>query len=209
MFKKRKQQYVNSYYKPLTSMKIDNIIKQAIPDKPANSGISDSEGLSRAYNAPNSIYVDGNKMYIAGTHNLGDVVDDLKIPLHDVQNTMRYKEATTVLNNSPDVDTIISHSLGSSVAAEINKQNNNQFKTRMYGSPFIDFSFNPSRNPNNIRFRHPGDIFSMFDTGAVAEEGNTTYSLINPHSFTGFTDDEIKNNPTDGIKTNPGVFPDG
>ena len=52
-----RQQYVNSYFKPVNSMKVDNIIRQAIPDKPSNSGISDSEGLSRAYSAPNSIFV--------------------------------------------------------------------------------------------------------------------------------------------------------
>ena len=203
MFKKRKQQYVNSYYKPLTSMKIDNIIKQAIPDEPTNSGVSDSEGLSKAYDSSNSIFIDGNKMYIAGTHNLRDVWDDVtKVPFWgDIKDSERYQQTEAALKDNPQVDTIISHSLGSSVAAEINKQNNNQYKTRMYGSPFIDFSFNPSRDPNNIRFRHPGDPFSQFDTGAINEESNTTYNLVNPHSFTGFS--------SDGIKTNPGVFPDG
>lgn len=177
---------MNSYFKPITSMKIEKIIKQAIPDKPKNNGISDSEGLSRAYNAPNSVYIDGNRMYIAGTHTFRDVVDDLKIPFHDVQNTMRYKEATTILNESPQVDTIISHSLGSSVAAEINKNNNNKYNVRYYGSPFIDFSF--SRDPKNQRYRHPGDVISMFDTGAVNEESNTNYGLINPHTFNEFPD---------------------
>lgn len=186
MFKKKNHQYVNSYFKPVTSMKVNKIIKQTIPDKPTNARISDNEGLSRAYEAPNSVYIDGNRMYIAGTHNFRDVVDDLKIPFHDVQNTMRYKEATTILNESPQVDTIIGHSLGSSVAAEINKNNDNKYNTRMYGSPFIDFSF--SRDPKNQRYRHPGDIISMFDTGAVNEESNTTYNLINPHSFAGYPD---------------------
>ena len=66
MFKRRtNNQVVNSYFKPVTSMKINNIFKQSVPDdppaKPTNSGISDSEGLSRAYNAPNSVYIDGNR----------------------------------------------------------------------------------------------------------------------------------------------------
>ena len=193
MFKKKKHSYVNSYYKPLTSMKINKIINEAIPDKPKNTGISDNEGLSKAYDSPNSIFIDGNKMYIAGTHTMRDVYDDItKVPFWgDVKDSERYSQATEALKNNPQVDTIISHSLGSSVAAEINKQNNNQFKTRMYGSPFIDFSFNPSKDPNNIRFRHPGDPFSQFDTGAINEESNTTYNLVNPHSFSGFPDDVI------------------
>ena len=190
MFKKKKHSYVNSYYKPLTSMKINRIINEAIPDKPKNAGISDNEGLSKAYDSSNSIFIDGNKMYIAGTHTMRDVYDDItKVPFWgDVKDSERYSQATEALKNNPQVDTIISHSLGSSVAAEINKQNNNQFKTRMYGSPFIDFSFNPSKDPNNIRFRHPGDPFSQFDTGAINEESNTSYNLINPHSFSGFPD---------------------
>ena len=85
MFKrKRKHQYVNSYFKPITSMKINNIINKALP----NNRMTDNEGLSKAYNAPNSIFIDGNRMYIAGIHNFRDIVDDLKIPFHDVQNTI-------------------------------------------------------------------------------------------------------------------------
>lgn len=183
MFKKhRKTQFLNSYYKPIPSMKLQNIINKAVPIK----RISDEEGLSKAYNSPNSVFIDGNRMYIAGTHTFRDVVDDLKIPFHDVQNTMRYKEATALLNISPQVDTIIGHSLGSSVTAEINKNNDNKYNTRLYGSPFLDFSF--SRDPKNQRYRHSGDIISMFDTGAVNEESNTTYNLINPHSFSGYPD---------------------
>lgn len=187
MFKRKKhQQYVNSYFKPITSMKVNKIINQAIPDKPRNSGISDAEGLKRAYSAPNSVFVDGNKMYIAGTHTFRDVVDDLKIPFHDVQNTLRYKEATTILNENPQVDTVIGHSLGGSVALEINKQNNNKFFTRTYGAPVVDFSFN--RDPKNQRFRHPGDRISMFDTGAYNEESNAPENTINPHSSSGYPD---------------------
>ena len=197
MCKKRKHQNLNSYFKPISSMKINKIINEAIPNKPANSGISDSEGLSKAYDSSNAIFIDGNKMYISGTHNLRDVWDDItKVPFWgDVKNSERYQQATDALKDNPQVDTIISHSLGSSVAAEINKQSNNQYKTRMYGSPFIDFSFNTSKDPNNIRFRHPGDPFSQFDTGAINEESNTTYNLINPHSFTGYPDDNDEDKP--------------
>ena len=128
-----------------------------------------------------------------------DVYDWKRIPLGDVINTERYQQALEVLKNNPQVNTVIGHSLGSSVSAELNKQFNNKFNARYYGSPFIDFSF--SRDPKNQRYRHPGDRISMFDTGAINEESNATYNLVNPHSFSGFS--------SDGIKTNPGVFPDG
>ena len=51
-------------------MKVNKIIQEAIPDEPHrnNSGMTDAQGLDKAYNAPNSIFIDGNKMYISGTH---------------------------------------------------------------------------------------------------------------------------------------------
>ncbi len=177
MFKRKKNQpYLNSYFKPVTSMKVDNIIKQAIPpDKPAytptTSRISDSEGLQRAYNAPNSVFIDGNTMYISGTHTGKDVYDWKLIPLGLVKYSSRYQEADAALKDNPQVDTAVGHSLGSSVAAELNRQYNNKFDARYHGSPFVDFSF--SRDPKNQRYRHPGDIVSMFDTGAVNEDPKT------------------------------------
>ena len=185
MFKKQKPQYLDSYFKPVNSMKINNIINKAIPE---NNKIYDNEGLSRAYDSPNSVFIDGNKMYIAGTHNLRDVWDDIsKIPFWgDVRNSERYQQAEAALKDNPQVDTVITHSLGSSVGAELNKQNNDKFNTRFYGSPFIDLSF--SRDSKNKRYRHPGDIISMFDTGAINEEQTTNYELINPHAFSGYPD---------------------
>ena len=71
MFKKRKhRKYLNDYYQPPTSMKIQKIISKAIPVVPVipkNSSLSDSEGLSKAYSSPNAIYIDGNKAYVDGT----------------------------------------------------------------------------------------------------------------------------------------------
>ncbi len=188
MFKrKKKHQYVNSYFKPINSMKIENIINKVKPNDDNNKNkISDSEGLSRAYNAPNSIFIDGNRMFIAGTHTTKDVYDWKLIPLGLMKYSERYSQAEAALKDNPQVDTVIGHSLGSATAAELNKQYNNKFNARYYGSPFVDFSF--SRDPKNQRYRHPGDIVSMFDTGAVNEDQETNYQLINPHSYEGFPD---------------------
>ena len=186
MFKKKREHlYDRSYFKPITSMKVNKIIEEAIPDKPNNiNKISDSEGLSRAYKAPNSVFIDGNRMFIAGTHTGKDVYDWKLIPLGLVKYSSRYQEADAALKDNPQVDTVIGHSLGSSVAAELNRQYNNKFDARYYGSPFLDLSF--SRDPKNHRYRHPGDIVSMFDTGAVNEDSKTPYQFMNPHSYEGF-----------------------
>ena len=189
MFKQRRHSYVNSYFKPVNSMKINSIINKVHDDINNHSKVSINDGFTKAYNAPNSIFIDGNKMYIAGTHNMRDVYDDItKIPFWgDVKNSERYQQAETSLRDNPQVDTVFGHSLGGSVAIELNKNNNNKFKTATYGAPVLDFSFN--RDPNNMRFRHPGDRISMFDTGAVNEDNTTNYNLINPHSFDGYPDD--------------------
>jgi len=168
-------------------MKIENIINKVKPNDDNNkTKISDSEGLSRAYNSPNSIYIDGNRMFIAGTHTARDVYDWKLIPLGLMKYSERYGQAEAALKDNPQVDTVIGHSLGSATGAELNKQYNNKFNARYYGSPFLDLSF--SRDPKNQRYRHPGDIVSMFDTGAVNEDQETNYQLINPHSYEGFPD---------------------
>ena len=188
MFKK-KRIYLNSYFKPITSMKTNQIINEAVPDTPSViNRMSDKEGLNRAYNSPNSIYVDGNKMYIAGTHTARDVSGWKLIPLGLMKYSERYGQAEAALKDNPQIDTIIGHSLGSSTTAELNKQYNNKFNARYYGSPFVDFSF--SRDPKNQRFRHPGDIVSMFDTGAVNEDPKTNYQFLNPHSYEGSPDND-------------------
>ena len=111
MCKKRKHhQYVNDYFKPATSMNINNMIKQAIPDAPKKSGISDSEGLSKAYNSPNAIYIDGNKAYVAGTRSIGEAFKDWpKRATWHTTNIERYGQLTDALKDNPQVDTIIGH----------------------------------------------------------------------------------------------------
>ena len=37
------------------------------PEPPKNSGLSDEEGLRKANASPDNIYVDGDRMYVAGT----------------------------------------------------------------------------------------------------------------------------------------------
>ena len=64
MFKKRrlkKTAHVSSYFKPVSSMKMNNVINQADASL-RNKQIPDSVGLSKAYEAENKVYVNGNRM---------------------------------------------------------------------------------------------------------------------------------------------------
>ena len=104
MFKKR-------FYEPTN---IDNIVfkTRQILSKPFYN-IADNEGLRRAYNQPNRIYVNGNRMYVAGTTwtdgytgrlSFNGAIDDLKIPLFQTRNIQRYKDAEQVLNDNLNIN---------------------------------------------------------------------------------------------------------
>ena len=79
------------------------------------------------------------------------------------------------------VTDIISHSLGSSVGAQINKDYGNIFRSRSYGSPFVSGQ-RPEDTGTNLRIRKAGDVVSMFDNATI----NLNRSSLNPldnHSY--------------------------
>lgn len=100
----RQNNYVNLVRK--------NLYKTRVA-KPVDA-IANQEGLRRACSEPNSFYIHGNVLHLAGTqigrtfttyHNgqpWGDAVqdtwDDLKIPCHVTSHSLRYKEAKEVFN---------------------------------------------------------------------------------------------------------------
>ena len=204
MFRKKYNTFGISYIKASPSLKtqrilnVNNKILNSSKLKVNNNDLSDEQGLKRAYQQPNKIYVDGNKMYIAGTSSLGDWYDDFtKIPIWgDLKNSQRYIDAEKVLKDNPQVDSLVSHSLGGAVALELDKDRNNKFKNvTTYGAPVLETPaqtlFNKlssivSHNNNedkNVRYRHPFDPVSFFDSGAKTVFNPTT---INPHSYTGY-----------------------
>ena len=136
------------FYEPTNMSNIISRNRQQLY-KPFHN-IADNEGLRRAYIQPNRIYVNGNRMYVAGTtwtddnnvskpplytmilkglfpgmipdnFSLNDAVDDLKIPTFQTKNIQRYKDAEQVLKENPNVNTLVGHSMGSSVILELNK----------------------------------------------------------------------------------------
>lgn len=198
MFKKRKQnKYLNDYFQPPTSMKINNIIRQAIPNKPnipdkptpTNSGLSDSEGLQRAYNAPNAIFIDGNKAYVAGTRSFKEAVTDWpRIGTWQTGHIERFGQLTEALKDNPQVDTLIGHSLGASTVGEMQRQTNNKYLARYYGAPFLNLNPFDGPDPRNQTFRHPGDPVSSLDHKAVTIPSNNFHGWWWGHAYDGFDD---------------------
>lgn len=115
-------------------------------------------------------------MYIAGTRDIHDVWDDVsKVPFGDVVHAKRYGVAAYIFKLAPTVKAVVGHSLGGSVALELQRQYPH-LKTRTYGAPVV------STTPGE-RYRHYGDPISMLDRGAQASSS----SGLNPHVYTGYT----------------------
>ena len=141
-------------------------------------------GLSKAYASDNSIHIDGETLYIAGTKTMRDVFSDwIKIQLGLTRYSKRYKEAEDVLKANPQVKNLIGHSLSSAVPDELRKAHpdrNLEIKA-MYGSPFVDFTGKQSEN----RWRHKFDPVSILDRGSKTVD----LGLVSPleaHGYDGY-----------------------
>jgi hypothetical protein len=143
--------------------------------------VKDKEGLDQSY-LQGDVAVRGNAMYIAGSHYAIDWLDDLtRVPFWgDVRKSYRYKQADRVLDSNPQIDTLVGHSLGGSVAHEL-QRNHPGLRTVTYGSPAVSW------NKGGERWRNQYDPVSMFDRGAV--------QLVhpNPTSFKALTHDYHNN----------------
>ena len=140
-------------------------------------------GLQKAYKANKYLYVDGDTMYVAGSQTARDWWDDFtKIPVWgDSRKIQRYQDARDELSKHPEVKNIVGHSLGGSVALQLEKDNPSKFTTTTYNAPvFEPWATKPAEN----RFRTAGDLVSSYDTGAITIEKFA--SPLTLHSYKGF-----------------------
>jgi len=105
-------------------------------------------------------------MYIAGSHTKQDWYDDFtKIPAWgDLHDAVRYQKAREALLDNPQVKTVIGHSLGGSVALELQKNYKHITKSRTYGAPVFDILGKESNNVD--RYRNWMDPVSVLDRSA-------------------------------------------
>ena len=109
---------------------------KALPDRT----ISDSEGLKRAYEQRHA-HARGNALCIAGSHAARDWHDDVTtIPAWgDLKNSERYQQADKALRANPNITRVVGHSLGGSVALELEKNSKNRITdSRTHGAPAFD-----------------------------------------------------------------------
>ena len=181
MFKHTRRNENIFYEAPNNRNKINDEVNQELAG--TETFLTDTQGLRLAYENPEGIYQNGSILYIAGTKSGRDVYDDLKLPLHQTQQTKRYKDVDKFIKDGTiEVDgkkltgitDIISHSLGSAVSQQINNDYGN-------GSPFVS-SQRPEDTGTNLRIRKAGDVVSMFDKGSITLDRGALNPLQN-HSY--------------------------
>jgi hypothetical protein len=136
--------------------------------------MTDSAGLTKAYARADGVFIHNGTMYISGTKSLDDVMSWPSIPLGEIRTSTRYGSAQSAM--SPDIHTVVGHSLGSSVAAELAQSST--LRARLYNSPRVSWS---SGNKRIRSYAHFFDPVSAFDLSAYHN-----FRAGNPHSYRGY-----------------------
>ena len=176
---------------------ITNVMKQT--DKISNSyypnsNLTDAQGLSRAYSNGKGFYIDGDKMYVSGTFGKGtfggainDILADVGFPFKMTKYSQRYKDTSTALGENNEVKHLITHSLGSSVGAQITKDYpERELTLTTYGAPFV--SRRSKITDDYINFRSILDPVSIADRGAVTVYTGSLNPYTNHDYITGYGD---------------------
>ena len=123
-----------------------------------------------AYNKAEGYHIEGNKLFIAGTRDLRDVMDWPKIPFGTFKDSKIYKNIEPVFKDNQQIDYIVGHSAGGSAALELEKNYpDRKITTITYNSPIFERAnpesyFNENKKP--MRFAVSMDPVSMFDMNA-------------------------------------------
>ena len=186
------------HYQPYKkTTKITDVMKQTdkiLNDFYPNSNLTDAQGLSRAYGNGKGFYIDGDKMYVSGTFGKGtfggavnDILADVGLPFKMTKYSQRYKDTSTALDENNEVKHLITHSLGSSVGAQITKDYpERELTLTTYGAPFISRKSNIT--DDYISFRSILDPVSIADRGAITVYTGSLNPFTNHDYITGYGD---------------------
>ena len=166
--------------------KAEEALQHRIENPNGASFQEDEAGLVNAYKDATStgVYYDPatKTEYVKGSVTGRDFYDDFtKIPMWgNTRESERYQQADAAYEDlqasGKPVDRIVGHSLGGSVALQMQKDHQIP-KSRTFGAPVVDL--NPFGSAE--RYRHPLDFVSILDRGATWGKPKL-YS----HSYTGF-----------------------
>ena len=130
LYRKKKRRHDSfEHIRPnIYDQRVNNNVTQQFKDihggntMPSRTQMSDEAGLRLAYDSPDRLYHHRNKLFVAGTKDWpNDLIDDLKLPYEDTLNlTKRGRDVEAYYrNHMREIDTVIGHSLGGSVALSL------------------------------------------------------------------------------------------
>ena len=150
--------------------------------------IEDRRGLWNAYSSPTGMYKTGKTLYISGTGGKDgsinrDIMDDLLlVPTRNVHRSEKYKDAMNEINESPEVNRLVGHSLASAVINKINQEQPHRFNTTTYATPAIKRKRHGKQDPRRLDYRNPTDVVSILDGYAVTSDLKEPNPLMS-HSY--------------------------
>ena len=89
------------------------------------------------------------------------------------------------LKKNPDVNRLVSHSLGSAVVKKINEEQPSKFATTTYATPTIKKKRKGKQDPRRLDFRNPNDVVSMLD-GYAETSKFVDWNPVIAHTFKKF-----------------------
>ena len=121
--------------------RLDNLISN-VRDNLSSIGINknnykfvtDAEGLQKAYDSKDGLYSYSNRLYVAGTRDANDWMEDIRyIPCRGNSTDLtRYKSAEQYIKDHPGITQVTGHSMGGKVALELQKQLDRIHGTRKF-----------------------------------------------------------------------------
>ena len=79
-----------------------------------NKNLPDTEGLNKAYTNGKGFFIDGNKLYVAGTFgknntksNINDILSDITIPFGLISYSERYRDISDILDENHNITEVI------------------------------------------------------------------------------------------------------
>ena len=153
--------------------------------------LEDRAGLKNAYDSPSGLYKTGKTLFISGTTGKDgsitrDILDDLiHLPSRNAENTEKYKDVMQMLEQSPEITRLVSHSLGSAVVNRINELQPNRFETTTYATPAVKPKRKGKQDPRRRDWRNPNDPVSILDGYAITSSFDDPNPIVS-HGFANF-----------------------
>jgi hypothetical protein len=150
---------------------INKFVRPSTDDEWKQFHKTNEEGINIAYSKPEGYHIQDNKLFIAGTRDMKDVLDWTKLPMNTFNKSKIYKNAEKALIDNPEITQVIGHSAGGSAALQLEKDYPNKGLTSItYSAPVFSIAnikqIVGKQEDKPMRFFHPGDLVSSMDMNA-------------------------------------------